>query len=138
IEILENYQSKSTVVNPKINNIDVFSIVSDESYAYINFLQISHGSIIRSHTSEIKKKLDESDQELLELAIIDIRHRFQSQSKEVYTSIQVSLGEYIKVFVPQLGDKKHLVELTERNAKYYRIESSTRCFLSPNCGTKTP
>lgn len=122
IEILENYQSKSTVVNPKINNVDVFSIVSDESYAYINFLQISHGAIIRSHTSEIKKKLDESDQTLLELAIIDIRHRFQSQSKEVYVSVPVELGEYIKVFVPQLGDKKHLVELSERNAKYYRIE----------------
>ena len=122
IEILENYQSKSTVVNPKINNVDVFSIVSDESYAYINFLQISHGAIIRSHTSEIKKKLDESDQELLELAIIDIRHRFQSQSKEIYTSTQVDLGEYIKIYVPQLGDKKHLVELSERNAKYYRLE----------------
>ena len=71
IEILENYQSRSTIINPKISNIDVFSIVSDEAAAFINFLQINHGSIIRSHTMEIKKKLEETDQELLELAIID-------------------------------------------------------------------
>jgi excinuclease ABC subunit C len=72
IEILENYQSRSTIINPKITNIDVFSIVSDESAAYVNFLQISHGSIIRSHTMEIKKKLEETDEELLELAIIEL------------------------------------------------------------------
>ena len=66
IEVLENYQAKSTVVNPKINNVDVYSIVSDEGYGYVNFLQLSHGSIIRSHTIEMKKKLDETDRELLE------------------------------------------------------------------------
>ena len=75
IETLENYQAKSTIVNPKISNVDVFSIVSDESYAYINFLQLSFGSIIRSHTLEIKKKLQETDQELLELAIVEIRQK---------------------------------------------------------------
>jgi len=69
IDVLEKYQAKSTVVNPKISNVDVFSIISDESYGYVNFLQLSYGSIIRSHTTEIKKKLEESDQQLLELAI---------------------------------------------------------------------
>ncbi|GGD95736.1 excinuclease ABC subunit UvrC [Planktosalinus lacus] len=122
IEILENYQSKSTIVNPKINNVDVFSIVSDESYGYVNFLQISFGSIIRSHTLEIKKKLDETDKELLELAIIEIRQRFQSQSKEIYVPFEVEMGENIKVHVPQLGDKKSILELSVRNAKYYRME----------------
>ncbi|HLU51818.1 MAG TPA: excinuclease ABC subunit UvrC [Flavobacteriaceae bacterium] len=122
IEILENYQMKSTVVNPKINNVDVFSVVSDDSYGYINFLQISHGAIIRSHTMEIKKKLDESDKELLELAIVEIRHRFHSQSKEVYVPFEVDLGENIKVHVPQLGDKKSILELSERNAKFFRME----------------
>src|SRR5690625_1123152 len=73
IDILENYQSKSTVVNPNISNVDVFSIVSDETYAYVNFLQLSHGSIIRSHTLVLKKKLNESDKELLELAIVELR-----------------------------------------------------------------
>lgn len=122
IEILENYQAKSTIVNPKISNVDVFSIVSDESYAYVNFLQVSYGSIIRSHTLEIKKKLQESDKELLELAIIELRQRFHSKSKEIYVPFEINLGEDVKVFVPQLGDKKHILDLSIRNAKYYRLE----------------
>ncbi|MCG2420115.1 excinuclease ABC subunit UvrC [Aequorivita sp. F47161] len=122
VDILENYQSKSTVVNPKINNVDVFSVISDESYGYVNFLQLSHGAIIRSHTLEIKKKLDETDEELLQLAIIEIRQRFNSQSKEIYVPFKVELGEGIKVHVPKLGDKKAILELSERNAKYYRME----------------
>ncbi|MFI0490606.1 excinuclease ABC subunit UvrC [Flavobacterium sp.] len=122
IEILENYQSRSTIVNPKITNIDVFSIVSDESSAYVNFLQISHGSIIRSHTMEIKKKLDETDEELLELAIIELRERFQLLSKEIIVPFEVDLGENLKVSVPQLGDKKQILDLSIRNAKFYRIE----------------
>ena len=122
IEVLENYQSRSTIVNPKITNIDVFSIVSDESAAYINFLQISHGSIIRSHTMEIKKKLEETDEELLELAIIELRERFQLLSREIIVPFTVDLGEQIKVTVPQLGDKKQILDLSIRNAKFYRIE----------------
>lgn len=122
IEVLENYQSRSTIVNPKITNIDVFSIVSDESAAYVNFLQISHGSIIRSHTLEIKKKLAETDEELLELAIVELRDRFQLLSKEVIVPFEVDLGENVKVTVPQLGDKKQILDLSVRNAKFYRIE----------------
>jgi excinuclease ABC subunit C len=122
IEILENYQARSTVVNPKISNVDVFSIASDESYAYINFLQLSYGSIIRSHTLELKKKLEETDEELLELAITEIRQRFNSQSKEIYVPFQVNLGENLKVTIPKLGDKKHILDLSLRNAKYYRLE----------------
>ncbi|MDP5157475.1 MAG: excinuclease ABC subunit UvrC [Flaviramulus sp.] len=122
VEVLENYQSKSTIVNPKISNVDVFTIISDESYGYINFLQLSYGSIIRSHTLEIKKKLDETDKELLELAITEIRQRFHSKSKEIFVPFQVDLGEDIKVTVPQLGDKKHILDLSLRNAKYFRME----------------
>ena len=122
IDVLENYQSRSTIINPKITNIDVFSIVSDESAAFINFLQISHGSIIRSHTLEIKKKLDESDEELLELAIIELIDRFHLLSKEIIVPFKVDLGEYIKITVPQLGDKKQILDLSIRNAKFYRIE----------------
>ena len=122
IEVLENYQAKSTIINPRISNVDVFSIVSDESFGYINFLQISYGSIIRSHTLEIKKKLDETDKELLELAIVEIRERFNSKSKEIYVPFKVNIGEEIKVTVPQLGDKKHILDLSLRNAKYYRME----------------
>ena len=122
IEVLENYQSRSTIVNPKITNIDVFSIVSDESAAYVNFLQISHGSIIRSHTMEIKKKLEETDEELLELAIVELRERFQLLSREIIVPFPVDLGSTIKITVPQLGDKKQILDLSIRNAKFYRIE----------------
>ena len=122
LDILENYQSKSTVVNPKISNVDVFSIVSDESYAYVNFLQLSYGSIIRSHTLEIKKKLEESDKHLLELAITEIRQRFNSNSKEIYVQFEVDLGSQLKITVPKLGDKKSILDLSIRNAKYYRMD----------------
>jgi excinuclease ABC subunit C len=122
LEILENYQAKSTVVNPRISNVDVFSIVSDETYAYVNFLQLSYGSIIRSHTLEIKKKLEESDKSLLELAITEIRQRFNSNSPEIYVPFKVNLGDTVKVTVPKLGDKKSIVELSERNAKYFRMD----------------
>ncbi len=122
IEVLENYQAKSTIVNPKISNVDVFSVISDESYGYVNFLQLSYGSIIRSHTLEIKKKLDESDLQLLELAIVEIRQRFNSMSKEIYVPFKVNLGSDIKIYIPKLGDKKRILELSERNAKYFRME----------------
>ena len=122
IDILENYQAKSTIVNPKISNVDVFSIVSDETSAYVNFLQLSYGSIIRSHTMELKKKLQESDKELLELAIVEIRQRYDSNSREIYVPFKVDTIEDIRVTVPQMGDKKRLVELSQRNAKYFRLE----------------
>ncbi|MDC8002566.1 excinuclease ABC subunit UvrC [Aureisphaera galaxeae] len=122
IDVLENYQVKSTVVNPKINNVDVFSIVSDEGYAYVNYLQLSFGSIIRSHTLEMKKKLDETDAELLELAVVELRQRFQSQCKEIYVPFTVNVEEGLKVHIPKLGDKKKILELSTRNAKYYRME----------------
>ena len=122
INILENYQAKSTVVNPKINNVDVYSIISDEGYGYINFLQLSHGSIIRSHTLELKKKLDESDKELLELGIVEIRQRFNATTHEIYVPFDVEVGEDIKITIPKLGDKKRILELSERNAKFFRME----------------
>ena len=122
IEVLENYQAKSTIVNPKINNVDVFSIVSDEDYGYVNFLQLSHGAIIRSHTIEMKKKLKESDEELLELAITEIRQRFNSRTREIYVPFKVDAGEEVKVTIPKLGDKKQIVDLSTRNAKYFRQE----------------
>ena len=122
IKDLKNFQSKSTIVNQKINNVDVFSIFSDESYGYINYLQVSYGAIVRSHTVEIKKKLDESNSKLLQLGIIEIRHLFPSNAKIIFLSDRVSLGEELKVFVPQQGDKKKLVDLSLRNAKYFRME----------------
>ncbi|MDB9723972.1 excinuclease ABC subunit UvrC [Polaribacter sp.] len=122
LNLLGNYQSKSTIINPSINNVDVFSIISDETHGYANFLKISNGAIIQSHTTEIKKKLAETDKELLELFIVEIRQRFHSISPEIYAPFKVDLGEVLKVTVPILGDKKRIVELSERNAKYYKLE----------------
>lgn len=122
IESLKNYQAKSTIVNSKINNVDVFSIVSDESYGYVNFIQVSHGAIIRSHTLEIKKKLDETDATLLQLGVIEIRQLFFSSAKEIFLSEAVALGDDLKVTVPLMGDKRKLVDLSIRNAKFFRIE----------------
>lgn len=122
LEILENYQSRSTIISPKINTVDVFSIVSDEAAAFVNFLQVSHGAIIRSHTMEIKKKLEETDLELLELAIIELRERFSLLTREIIVPFSLDLGDKIKVTVPQTGDKKHILDLSIRNAKFYRIE----------------
>lgn len=119
---LENYQAKSTIVNPKITNVDVFSIISDERFAYVNFFKISNGNIIQSHTTEIKKKLDETDKQILEMAIIEIRQRFTSITKEIYVPFSVDLGEEIKVTIPKVGDKKSIVDLSIRNAKYFRQE----------------
>ncbi len=122
IDLLANYQAKSTVVSPTISNVDVFTILSDESYAYVNFFKIMNGAIIQSHTSELKKKLDETDREILELSIIELRQRYNSQSKEIYVPFKVKIGDAIKVSIPKIGDKKHIIDLSLRNAKYFRQE----------------
>lgn len=123
IDAIKNYQSKSLVTNPAIGNVDVFSIISDESYAYVNFFRVNNGSIVQSFTQEIKKKLDEPDDEVLEEAIIEIFNRFGSSSKEILLPFELELEiPNINIVVPKIGDKKKLVELSERNAKHYRIE----------------
>ena len=122
IEVLENYQVKTTIVNPKINNVDVFSIISDDVLAYVNFLQLAHGAIIRSHTLEIKKKLGETDKDLLQLAILEVRQRFNSLSKELYVPFELVAEPHLKITVPKLGDKRKILELSERNAKLFRQE----------------
>jgi excinuclease ABC subunit C len=120
---IKNYQAKSTVVSPTIGNVDVFSIISDETAGFVNFLRVNNGAIIQSHTLELKKKLDESDDELLEEAIIEIFDRFGSPSHELILPFDLKLEiPNKKITIPQIGDKKRLVELSERNAKYYRLE----------------
>ena len=121
IAILENYQMRSTVVNPMINNVDVFSILTDDKYGYINFMKVTNGSVIQAHTIELKKKLDETPSELLETAITEIRERFNSQSKEIFVSIPIDVEfPNIHVSVPQRGDKKKLIDMSIRNVMYYK------------------
>ncbi|MGB0198565.1 MAG: excinuclease ABC subunit UvrC, partial [Flavobacteriaceae bacterium] len=122
IDLLEQYQSKSAVVSASVNEVDVCTLVSDEQTAFVNFLQVAYGSVVRFHNMELKKKLDESDEELLRIAVVELRQRFASKSKEVIMPIAIDLGETVKVLVPQKGEKKKLLDLSLRNAKQGRLE----------------
>jgi excinuclease ABC subunit C len=123
IELLEKYKSRSIIVNPLIHNIDVFSIVSDSNYGFVNFFKIVNGAIVQSHTLELKKKLDESDEELLGIAVTELRTRFNSDSKEIIVPFLLEIPlPGIEYTVPRIGDKKHLLNLSEKNVKYYMEE----------------
>lgn len=123
LEHLENYRSKSTVVNPDIHNVDVFTILDDIGIAFVNFLKVANGAIIQSHTVEIKKRLDESKEELLEIAIAEIRQKIFSDAREILIPFPIELElKDVKFNVPQRGDKVKLIELSERNLKYFRLE----------------
>ncbi len=122
LQSLENYQAKSTIVSAKISNVDVFSIVSDEEYGYVNFLQVAYGAIIRAHTIEMKKKLDETDREMLEWAIIEIREKFASTSKEIIVPFPITIAENLQLTLPKQGEKFQLLQLSQRNAQTYRQE----------------
>lgn len=118
IEQLEQYQSKSSIVSPTINDVDVFAIASDNDYAYVNFFKVTSGAIIQAHSMEIKKKLDEADEDLLTMAITEIRQRFHSTSKEAFLNIPIeSHWDGLKISVPKIGDKYKLVNLCYKNAK---------------------
>lgn len=118
-ELLKRYKSKSTIVNPKINNIEVYSFVQEEPYSYVNFLSIANGAIIQSHTVELKRNLDESKEDLLMFAILDIRDKVASTAKEVLIPFKLRNLKEINFTVPKIGDKKSLLELSERNARHY-------------------
>ncbi|MDD5569596.1 MAG: excinuclease ABC subunit UvrC [Bacteroidales bacterium] len=121
--LLEKFQKKSTIVNPEIDNVDVFSIVTDEKYGYVNYLKVLNGAIIQIHTIELKKQLDETPEDLLLFAITDIRQRFQSESPEIIISFEINVEiPGVKFIVPKIGDKKKLLELSQRNVQYYQQE----------------
>ncbi|NQY11795.1 MAG: excinuclease ABC subunit UvrC [Flavobacteriales bacterium] len=123
IETLEKYKSRSTVVNPKINNIDVFTIISEENFAYVNYMRINNGAIIQAHTLELKKKLGEDDKQLLEFGIADLRLRFDSDVKEMLIPFEIDVEiPDVKCIVPIKGDKKTLLDLSTRNAKFYMLD----------------
>jgi len=123
LDILEDYQAKNTIVNPNIDDVDVFGMTSDETAAYVNFFKIRNGNIIQSFTTEIKKILEETDEDIMEEALIEIRQKFSSDSKEVLLPFHLSVEiPNVKLIVPKVGDKKRIVELSEKNAKEYRLE----------------
>ena len=127
IDLLNNYQSKSTIVNPKINNVDVFTIVSDDDSAFVNYLKITSGAIIQAHTMELKKRLEEPEEALLQLAIVELRQRFNSVSKTIFCSHSLdNIWEDLSIVIPKIGDKKKLIDLSLRNAKYMQLDKQKR------------
>ncbi|HEY4786092.1 MAG TPA: excinuclease ABC subunit UvrC [Bacteroidales bacterium] len=123
VEILEKFQGKSAIVNSAINNVDVFSFVSEKNFAVVNFIKVINGSIIQSHTLELVKRLDEEKEELLAMAIAEIRERFNSESPEVILPFSIEEDfPGVTITIPKIGDKKILQELSERNAKFYLLE----------------
>ncbi len=137
LERLENYQSKSTVVSPVISNLDVVSLVTDINHAFVNYFHVVDGGIVNSHTLKIKKKLEESDSELLEIGIAELRSRFKSNAREILVPFLPEFGEGdVKYTVPQRGDKKHLLDLSLRNAKYFMLDQHKKQQLvDPNKAT---
>ena len=126
LDILSKYQQKSTIINPTIGNVDVFSVLSDSKFAYVNFLKVVNGAIIQVHTVEIQKKIDETDKEILQLAMIEILHSKLSglsNAREIIVPFEVEYPiENVKIVVPKIGDKKKLLELSQKNVKYFRLD----------------
>lgn len=122
-DVIENYRAKSTVVTPMLHNIDVFSIAENERSAYINFMHIGNGAIVQAYTFEYKKRLDETKEELLSLGIIEMRERFKSTAREIIVPFDpdMELGN-VSFTVPQRGDKKKLLELSEMNVKQFKVD----------------
>ena len=122
-EAIENYRAKSTVVTPMLHNIDVFSITPNENSAYINYLHIGNGAVVQAYTFEYKKRLDETKEELLALGIVEMRKRFESTARELIVPFELDLVlEGVTLTVPQRGDKKKLLELSEMNGKQFKID----------------
>lgn len=138
MELLEGFQARSTIVNPGIKNTDVFSIVSDGASAYVNFMRVNNGVIVQGHSAEIRKRLEESEKEVLEMAIPRLIERTGHQPKEIYVPFEVDLElEEVKVHIPQRGDKKRLLELSEKNARFFmRDKQKQQEAVDPDLTTK--
>lgn len=122
-DVIENYRAKSTVVTPMLHNIDVFSFAENEKSAYINFMHIGNGAIVQAYTIEYKKRLDETKEELLSLGIVEMRERFKSTAREIIVpfELEMELGN-ASFIVPQRGDKKKLLDLSEMNVKQFKVD----------------
>lgn len=125
IDNIERYKAKSTVVSPTIHQVDVITVEHDQRKAFVNYLVISNGAIIHGYTAEVNKKLDESTSSIVSYVLPELRTRFSSVSKEVLVAEEIDIQlDGISFFQPQRGDKKSLIELSQRNAKFYRLEKN--------------
>jgi len=124
IDVLSTFQAKSTIVHPSIHDVDIFTIASDPQAGYVNFMKVSNGVIVQSYTTEVKKRMEETEAEMLEYAIIEIRDKFQSSSKEIFLPFELETQlPGVLLTVPQRGDKKKLVELSQRNSTHYMLDA---------------
>jgi excinuclease ABC subunit C len=130
IELLDSFQAKSTIVHPSIHDVDVFTIASDPQAGYVNFMKVSNGVIVQSYTTEIKKRMEESEAEMLEFAIVEIRDKFQSSSKEIFLPFELEMQlPGVEMVFPQRGDKRKLVELSQRNSTHYMLDAQKQLEL---------
>jgi len=131
LALLSNYQSKSAIVSSNISNVDVFTISSEKNLSFVNYLKITSGAVVLSHTVEIKKKLEEKDEDILQFVITDLRKRFNSVSKIIFCSVPIiNVWSNVKVSIPKIGDKKKLVDLSLRNAKYMQLEKKKQSIIA--------
>ncbi|RLD38721.1 MAG: excinuclease ABC subunit C [Bacteroidetes bacterium] len=138
IDLLTSYRSKSLVVNPKIHNVDVFSFIIEDDKAFVNFLKIINGAIVQTHTIELKKRLEETNIQLLELAMAELYSRFGSNAKEIILPFKIDLSfPDSKITIPKKGDKKQLLDLSTRNAHFYQLErQKQKDLVDPNRHSK--
>ncbi len=132
LDLLKRFQSRSLIVSQKISNADIFSIVSDEKSAFINYLKIEEGSILNSETAEVKKRIGEEDKDIFQFSIFDLRKKYGSENTEIFTNQIVDGWEGVEISVPKIGDKKKLVKLSLRNALFFKKEKLNRIASLPN------
>jgi len=121
IALLEKFQARSTVVSSTVGTVDVFAMASDDKFSYVNYLQVKEGLLVQAYTLEMKRMLDETEVEILELAVTELRQRFHSEAKEIILPVEINYGE-IEIHIPQRGDKKQLLEMSEKNARFYMLD----------------
>lgn len=135
LDLLQNFQAKSTVVNPKIGNVDVVAIASDEESAYVNYLKIVNGYIMAAQTLEVKKKLDEPDDEILALVLFEMRTTYESDAKEIISNIEITTDFKAEVTIPKIGDKRSLLDMALKNVHYFRKEKAERKLIESSATT---
>ncbi len=132
LDLLDKFQSRSTIVNQKITSTDVFTLISDDKSAFVNYLKIQEGSIINSETVEVKKKLGEADEEVLQFTMFDLRKKYGSSNSEILSNLKIGGWENLQIQIPQIGDKRKLVELSLRNALFFKKEKNSKPSTQPN------
>jgi excinuclease ABC subunit C len=135
LDLLQNFQAKSTVVNPKIGNVDVVAIASDEESAYVNYLKIVNGYIMAAQTLEVKKKLDEPDDEILALVLFEMRTTYESDAKEIISNIEMTTDFKAEITIPKIGDKRSLLDMALKNVHYFRKEKAERKLIESSATT---